>query len=1644
MKVLRLDSLRMRMWSLVLVVVCGLVLPAVASAQVSPAGQRVGSTLDAGDYMTCGLLEGATQDGVFKSGALTCWGENAYTQNRPPQGQFTAVSVGVDHGCALRGNGQAVCWGSPGSIATAPPVGSYVALSAGNAESCAVRSDGQLRCWGGAVAEAAPTTGSFLTVSISGGRGCAIRSDGTLQCWQAAGVSSLGAVPVGRYLALSLGTSHACALRSDGKAQCWGSNAQGQSNAPATPDFVAITSGHQHACGIKDDGSIACWGATPSGQLDAPAGKYTEITAGRLHTCARDEEGSVHCWGGTNSKGELNTPTYNFQTLAVGPDQACGLVYEGNIGCVGAASALTPPVRRYNALSFGETTVCGLTFDGRATCWGAVLGTLPDEPFKAISVGSNHVCALRPDGTPVCVGDNSFGQASPVQGEYDAIASGDRFSCGMSGYSGLVCWGQGPGVDDAPQGLFTGLSVHGGNACVLDNSGFLHCWGEDAAALAPPNNTFSAVAVGGRHVCAIALNQQDVLQCWGDDSDGQLQAPAGTGYFRISAFGDLTCAADIAWMRCWGAQTLSRKSPGVRMLAGAIAAGDVHTCTVRGNRGVGCWGDNAAGQADVPNHLAQTISANTDHSCTLRADGTLLCWGDDTHAGSTPVSGPVRAFDVGQFNGCAVGGNGALGCWGWNANGQSTPPTGSFRSVVTGLNHSCGIRDDGTLACWGYSADGQTSAPAGLFREVDVGERHSCAIAENGGLQCWGLGTEGQTTVPDLPGATYRALAAGAFHNCAIIGNGSIACWGRNDSGQATPPEDGYFTAITAGFAHSCAVRDDGARVCWGANTDGQAPQVSIGPAVLPLLTNGLPAQIDFSMMGTGGYVPRAPKFRIVAGDLPYNLDINEYGQIRGVPQYDPGIYPLTIEAVDENGFFASREVALTILPQQPEIEAVVDGQGLGFSGWYTSDIHVSWRITPLDSIISSSGCEPVTVDQDTPQLTLVCEATNISGTTSRTIELRRDATPPETLFTETPPASDNYGATDQRFAFETVGSDLSGFAGYECNRTDTLDLPYFWNDCASPYVIPSDQVLGKPGEYVLHVRAKDVAGNVDPTPATFRWTILKDTSPPVIVPNITGTTGDNGWYRSDVHVSWSYTDLQTPISYVDPGCGDRSFTTDTALGYLFCSVVSQGGQGTAALLIKRDTVAPAVSAAATTSANAAGWHRNDVSVAFACSDLTSGLAAACPSNQVLSQEGTAVSSTAQTVRDMAGNAATSNVVTIKLDKTPPTTTETPTSQPNAAGWYRNDIVVNFTCADALSGLAAPCTPQAIVSTEGSNNPGELVYDIAGNGAFTGGMAFLLDKTAPTISATFTGAVASAFGWYKTNVSVIYNCSDSLSGIAAGRCPAQQLYDQEGTYTSPALTTSDQAGNVSQPSNALTVRIDKTAPVLNVTMPPAQLLLNATHNFNLNATDALSGIASQNCGAINTATLGTRTVTCTATDRAGNTASRSAIYQVIYDVVPLSAPLSNPGQLYLVEAPRSVPFEWRVRDANGVAITDATLTQTVVTPVSCPNTGIPLPTPPAGETNTFENFGDGRYRRNWWINATNPISCVRLDVVLNDGVTHSATIRIVPKIRRTGGPGQPVQQAAPAARAAPVSQSRAVQPIKPRGRIQRGVKPRKR
>ena len=315
---------------------------------------------------------------------------------------------------------------------------------------------------------------------------------------------------------------------------------------------------------------------------------------------------------------------------------------------------------------------------------------------------------------------------------------------------------------------------------------------------------------------------------------------------------------------------------------------------------------------------------------------------------------------------------------------------------------------------------------------------------------------------------------------------------------------------------------------------------------------------------------------------------------------------------------------------------------------------------------------------------------------------------------------------------------------------------------------------------------------------ATMTWT---DATPPTVEPTVTGTQGDNGWYTSDVGVSWAVNDGESAVT--SSGCDSVTVSTDTEGRTFTCSATSAGGTTTKSVTVKRDATAPSISGDRT-APNANGWNNTDVNVTFHCADGGSGVAT-CSDGSTVSAEG-AGKSVDGTVKDNAGNTASTTVGDINIDKTAPTISASRT-QANAAGWNNGDVTITFACNDDRSGVDA-CSPAKTVSAEGSGqSAGGSVTDKAGNTASTSVGNINIDKTNPVV--TLTGG-----GTYTVDQTVTIGCTatDSLSGIASDTCaaarrsvPAYTLGLGDTTFSASAT---DNAGNSASDKAKVTVKVD--------------------------------------------------------------------------------------------------------------------------------------------------------------------------------------------------------------------------------------------
>ena len=356
------------------------------------------------------------------------------------------------------------------------------------------------------------------------------------------------------------------------------------------------------------------------------------------------------------------------------------------------------------------------------------------------------------------------------------------------------------------------------------------------------------------------------------------------------------------------------------------------------------------------------------------------------------------------------------------------------------------------------------------------------------------------------------------------------------------------------------------------------------------------------------------------------------------------------------------------------------------------------------------------------------------------------------------------------------------------------------------------------PGRYEITVQVTDRGrGSYDTTNATFTLVVEastpSDTTPPQITPTVSGTLGNGGWYVSDVTVSWTVTDPESPVTSTS-GCGTTTITADTAGTTLTCLATSAGGTSSASVTIERDATPPQVTCSPP---NASSWYSDNVTVDCTASDTTSELADPADASFTLStnvlegKETESASTGSRQVCDQAGNCATAGPYTFNVDRKAPEVNCKQESDPATAdGWYGENVTVQCTARDGGSGLAdsendASFTLSTNVAegqeTARAETDRRQVCDQAGNCATAGPYTFKVDRKAPEVT------LSCPSGQILQNTSGVFaqwTASDAGSGVD-GAVSGQIELDtsQVGTRTAtlPAGSVRDRVGNQSEAAN---------------------------------------------------------------------------------------------------------------------------------------------------------------------------------------------------------------------------------------------------
>ena len=74
----------------------------------------------------------------------------------------------------------------------------------------------------------------------------------------------------------------------------------------------------------------------------------------------------------------------------------------------------------------------------------------------------------------------------------------------------------------------------------------------------------------------------------------------------------------------------------------SVSAGFAHSCGVKTDRSVACWGSDQDGQPSPPAGSFVSVSAGYAHNCGVKTDRSVACWGSDQDGQPSPR--PVLSF----------------------------------------------------------------------------------------------------------------------------------------------------------------------------------------------------------------------------------------------------------------------------------------------------------------------------------------------------------------------------------------------------------------------------------------------------------------------------------------------------------------------------------------------------------------------------------------------------------------------------------------------------------------------------------------------------------------------------------------------------------------------------------------------------------------------------------------------------------------------------------------------------------------------------------------------------------------------------------------------------------------------------------------
>ncbi|MFE8605091.1 adventurous gliding motility protein AgmC [Archangium violaceum] len=516
------------------------------------------------------------------------------------------------------------------------------------------------------------------------------------------------------------------------------------------------------------------------------------------------------------------------------------------------------------------------------------------------------------------------------------------------------------------------------------------------------------------------------------------------------------------------------------------------------------------------------------------------------------------------------------------------------------------------------------------------------------------------------------------------------------------------------------------------------------------------------------------------------------------------------------------------------------------------------------------------------------------------------DLTPPDTVIDSGPPARTN--ATSATFDFSSETG-----ATFECS----LDGAPF-TACADPETFAG---LTTEKSYTLEVRAKDAAGNVDPTPASYTWTV--DLTPPdtTIVsgpPSVTNATSATFDFSSEAGATFEcsldgapFTACSDPVTFT--GLDERTHTLEVrakdAAGNVDLTPASY--TWTVDLTVP-DTVIVSGPPSLTNSPSATFDFSSEAGATFMCRLDAALTFTPCSDPETFTALGDGEHRLEVSAVDAAGNMdPTPAVYTWTVDLTPPDTVivsgpPNPSNSPDATFDFSSEAGATFECSLDGAPFTACADPETFTGlTEKSYTLEVRAKDAAGNVDPTpASYTWTVDLTAPETTLVSNPPNPSnspdATFDFSSEAGATFECS--LDGAPFTPCTGPVNYSGlgDGSHTFEVRAT-DAAGNVDPTPASYTWTVDAAVPDTTIVSgPPART--NATSaTFDFSSSEAgvtyecsLDGAAFTACADPETFTgldERTHTLQVRARDASGNVDPTPATYTWTVDLTPPAVPV---------------------------------------------------------------------------------------------------------------------------------------------------------